>query len=86
MAQRLRPIMMDHLRSNHFSTVSGNSILDAVATVRDAITYPESTGTPNCVLTLDYEGAFDRISHRYMFDTLRRYGISNWFVDRIRTL
>lgn len=86
MARRLRPIMEDHLRSSQFCAVRGYSILDAVATARDAITYTEVTGTLLCVLTLDFESAFDRISHRYMFDILRRYGISRWFVDRIRTL
>jgi mannosylglycoprotein endo-beta-mannosidase len=49
MARRLRSIMAQHLRSNQFCADPGNFILDAVATVRDAIMYAENTGTPICV-------------------------------------
>jgi len=86
MARRLLPIMEEHLRSSQFCAVPGNTILDAVATVRDAITYAENTGTPLCMLTLDFEGAFDRISHYYLFHIFRRYGISHWYIERIRNL
>ena len=53
MVRRLRTITEKHLRSCQFCAVPGNTILDAVATVRDAITYAENTGTPLCMLTLD---------------------------------
>ena len=86
MARCLRPIMAEHLRSSQFCAVPGDSILEAVATVCDAITYAENTGTPTCVLTLDFESAFDRMSHNYLFIVLRRYGISKRFVERIRNL
>ena len=86
MVRRLRPIMAEHLRSSQFCAVPGNSILYAVATVHDAITYAEATGTPICVLTLDFESAFDRMSHHYLFNILRRYGISHRIIERIRNL
>ena len=38
MAQGLCPIMKEQLSSSQFCAVPGNSILEAVATVRDAIT------------------------------------------------
>jgi len=86
MARRLRAITEVHLHSSQFCAVLGNTVLDAIATVRDAITYAENTGTPLCMLTLDFEGAFDRISHQYLFRILHRYGISHWFIERIRNL
>jgi hypothetical protein len=39
-----------------------------------------------CVLTLDFQQAFDHISHQYLFHILQRYGISPWFVERIHAL
>jgi len=39
-----------------------------------------------CVLTLDFQQAFDRISHQYLFHILQSYGISPWFVERIHAL
>jgi hypothetical protein len=78
--------MKEQLSSSQFCAVPGNTILEAVATVRDAITYAENSGTPLCVLTLDFDSAFDRISHAYLFNILRRYGISQVFIERIRNL
>jgi hypothetical protein len=46
----------------------------------------ECTGTPICVLTLDFQSAFDRISHDYLFTILRQYGISQWLIDRLYAL
>jgi hypothetical protein len=52
MARRLRQILQNHLRSSQFYEVHGNSILDAVFLVRDAIAYSEMIGTPLCILPL----------------------------------
>jgi hypothetical protein len=38
------------------------------------------------VLTLDFESAFDKMSHSYLFKILRIYGISQCFIERIRNL
>ena len=86
MARRLQPILERHLRGSQYCAVPGISILDALATIRDAIAYHETSGKPLCVITLDFESAFDRISHRYLFAILGRYGISQWFIERIYTL
>ena len=76
LAQRLRPVMETHLRNSQFCGVLGNSITEAVATVREAIAQAEMADTPLCVLTLDFKEAFDRVSHKYLFKILRNYGIS----------
>jgi len=39
-----------------------------------------------CILTLDFEHAFDRVSHDYLFTILRSYGLSAHFVTLIRNL
>jgi len=66
--------------------VPGNTILDAVATVRDAVAHAEHKNVPLCVLTLDFKDAFDRISHDYLFTILHSYGLSAPFINRLRTL
>jgi len=85
MARRLRHILKDHLHTSQFCGVPGNSILEA-ALVRDAIAYSQTSGSPLCVLTLDFQHAFDRISHHYLFQILHRYDISEWFIDRLHAL
>jgi hypothetical protein len=51
---------------------------------RDVVAHAELTRTPLCILSLDFRSAFDFISHRYLFQILAGYGISEWFIDRIR--
>jgi hypothetical protein len=85
MARRLRPVLQDHLHNNQFCGVPGNSVLEAVSLVRGATAYAETTGAPSCVLTLDFQNAFDRILH-HLFQILQLYGISNWFIERLQTL
>jgi len=63
LAQRLRPIVEMHLQATQFCGVPGNTILNAVATVRDTIAHAETNDIPLCVLTLDFQHASDSISH-----------------------
>ena len=81
LANHLRPILEEQLRTTQFCCVPGNSILEAVSVVRESISYAETTDTPLRVLALDFQNAFDRISHQYLFQILQRYGISSWFID-----
>jgi len=41
----------------------GNSAFEAIATIRDAVAYAEVTRSPLYVLTIDFQGAFDNLSH-----------------------
>jgi hypothetical protein len=86
MARCLRHALQDHLHNSQFCGVPGNSILEAASLVRDIIASSETTATPLRVLSLDFQNAFYRISHQYRFQILRRYGISDWFVERLHVL
>jgi hypothetical protein len=86
LARRLRPLLAEYLQTTQFCGVPGNSFLDAVATLRDAIAQSEVTRTPLCVISLDFREALDRLSHRYSFTILKAYGLRDWFVDRLRDM
>jgi len=66
--------------------VPGNTIFDAVATIRDAIAYAETSRSPLCVVPLDFKQAFDRISQTYLLIVLRSYGFGVGFVECIRMM
>jgi len=83
-ADRVRPILSEMLHPSQYCGVPGNTIFDAVATVRDAIAYAEKTRSPLCVVTLDFKPAFDRISHAYFPTVLRSYGFDAGFLECIR--
>jgi hypothetical protein len=66
--------------------VPGNTIFEAVATVRESIANAEVTRAPLCILSLDFKEAFNRISHTYLFNILRSYGFSERFIERIKRI
>jgi len=83
-ASRLQPVLVDLLHPSQYCGVPGRTILEAVATVREAIAHAERAKTPLCVISLDIKEAFDKISHSYLFSILQSYGFSNGFIDRIK--
>jgi hypothetical protein len=86
LAQRLKLVMDDQLQGTQFCGVSGNSIIDAASKIRDIIAHAEHTGTPLCVLILDFHNAFDRIAHEYLFDILNSYGIQKGRLDCLQAM
>jgi len=83
-ANRIRPTLEDLLHPSQYCGRPGNTIFEAIASVREAIAFDEVKRKPLCILTLDFKDAFDRISHTYLFAILRSHGFSDSFVDRIR--
>ena len=85
-AQRLQPVIQEHLPRTQYCGVPGNSIIDATATIRDTIAYAENKGLPMCVLSLDFTSAFDMIAHEYLFQILQGYGIDDGFSQGIKLM
>jgi len=83
---RLRPMMEELLHPRQYCGIPGMTIFETMATVREAIAQAEVTRVPLCVLSLDIQEAFDRISHQYLFIILRSYGFSDYFVERIKCM
>jgi hypothetical protein len=86
LAQQLRTFMDLRLNSTQYCGVTGNTIFDAVATVRDVAAYAENVHLSLCIITLDFQHAFDSIAHEYLFTILRSYGLSNHFVTLLQNL
>jgi len=86
LARQLRQVMAEQLPHTQFCGVPINSILDAVSQVRDIIAHAENTGTTLCILTLDFNNAFDRIAHDYLFYILQTYGNRQDFIDHLRAI
>jgi hypothetical protein len=82
-ANRLRPWMQDLLQSSQHYGIMGTFVSEAVATIRDAIAYAEVTISPLCVLTINFQGAFDKLSHEYLFQVLCKYEFSERFRKRV---
>lgn len=86
LAHRLRAVLEEHLRTSKFCSVPGNSIVEAVSTVREAVAQAEKTDPILCVVTLDFQRNFDRLRHQYLLTILESYGTNPWFTERIKDL
>jgi len=58
--------MEELLHPSQYCRVTGRTIFEATATVREAIAHAEVTRMPLCVLSSDFQEAFDRISQQYL--------------------
>ena len=85
-ANRIQPWITNELYQNQYCGIKSRTMLDAVATIRDATANAQYTKSPLCIVTLDFEAAFDNISHEYLFAVLTGYGFSNEMRQRIRQL
>jgi hypothetical protein len=83
---RVQSVLEDVLHPSQYCGSPGKSIFDAVATVRDAVAYAEVSRTPLCVLSMDFAEAFEKMSHTYLFEILRSYGLSDRFLERVRMM
>ena len=63
--------------------MQGNSAFEAVAKVREAVAHAEVTKTPLCIVSIDFNEAFDKISHSYLLAMLHAHGFNAWFQQRI---
>jgi hypothetical protein len=86
MFNRLRPWLPHILTASQYCSRQGNTIFDAVATVRDAVAQATVTRTPLCVVTIDFQQVFDTISHTYLFAVLQEHGFSEQFQHRLKKI
>jgi hypothetical protein len=68
---RMSEVLGELLHPSQYCGVKGKTIFKAAETIRDV------TRQPLCVISVDFKEAFDRISHDYLFATLKSYGFSN---------
>lgn len=84
-ATRLRPWLVDLLQSSQHCVEQGNTILEAITAVGDAMAYAETKNTALCILLLFFVAAFDS-SHSYLLNMLRSCGFSERFQQRIKSM
>jgi hypothetical protein len=83
---RLRLWLTHILHPAQHSGLPGTTVFEALATIRDAVAYAEVTGTPLCLLSIDFKEAFDNISHDYLLAILWEHGFSKHFRRRIKNI
>ena len=85
-ATRLKRWISLLLHPQQFCGAHDNNIYGATAALRDTIALSEQTHAPACILSLDFESAFDNIAHSYLMTIMDAHGFSATFRGRIQQM
>ena len=80
MASRLKYILPYLIPDNQGGFIKGRKIWDNIILVQEAIHSSLKNGDKGMVVKLDLANAFDRVSHSFLFQVMRRYGFASEFI------
>ena len=67
--------------------IPGRKITDSLVLIRDTISrYARDGNIRLVVLNLDFEKAFDRVSHQYLFQVLQKMGFPERYIEWVGLL
>ena len=74
---RVKKVMGFLVNFDQTAAVEGRSIQDNIHLLRNVIDYSYQKGLKCIILSLDQAKAFDRVSHEFMFQVLKKYGFGD---------
>ena len=77
MSHRLKKVIDSLIHSDQQGFLSGRNISANVRTIIDLIEYTNAVNAPGSIVLLDFEKAFDRIEHAYLFKSLEQFHFIN---------
>lgn len=86
LASRLKGILPKIIETNQAYAIQGRDISDTVNSVRDKIWYMAREGQQGYVLNIDFEKAFDRVEHEFLFNILKTFNFGEKFTRCLRCL
>ncbi|KAI7813124.1 reverse transcriptase [Triplophysa rosa] len=84
--QRMSTVLTDLIHPDQACAVPGRKITDSLVLIRDTICYARDRSIRLVVLNLDFEKAFDRVSHQYLFQVLQKMGFPGRFLTWVGLL
>lgn len=80
LARRMSLFLEGLIHPDQACAVPGRKITDSLVLIRDTICYARDRNIRLVVLNLDFEKAFDRVSHQYLFQVLQKMGFPERFI------
>ena len=84
LANRIKSVVGTIVSSTQTYSIPGRDIADTIGSVRDVVRHMKEEG--GVVLSVDFNKAFDRVEHEFMFRALERFGFGDRLVKWIRLL
>lgn len=84
LANRIKRVIGDIIKMSQSYSIPGRDIADTIATVRDIIEFMKRDGVGGVVLGIDWNKAFDRVEHEFLFRLLERFGFGERLVGWVR--
>ena len=66
--------------------VPGRLIYDNIVLIRDLLEISKLFGLKMGIVSIDQEKAFDRVEHKYLWETMSAFGFTSDFINKIKTL
>ena len=86
LSKRLESVLEQIIHPDQSCGVPNRSIIDNCHLIRDIINYADLKNVNGILLSLDQEKAFDKVSHIYLFETLKAFGFGENFISWIKVL
>ena len=81
---RLEKVLPDIIHESQYAYVKGRKIFDAVRSINDVMEYTKLRNIPGLMTTLDFKKAFDSLSRKYLFNTLKAFNFGDSFIHWIK--
>lgn len=84
--KRIHPEVDNILSTAQQCVRSNGNILHALCAIRDAISDAHHPRQSKILLSLDFDHAFDRVDHNYLFQTMRRFDIPVQYIITLQKI
>lgn len=86
LANRLKEVIPSIIKTNQAYSIKGKDIADITMSIRDTIRYMKEKNEDGYIISLDFEKAFDRVEHVYLFEVLKCFNFGENFINWIKVL
>ncbi len=86
LANRLKEVMPKIIKTNQAYGVKGRDIADTTISVKDIISYIKEKKLDGYIISLDFEKAFDRVEHQFLFGILKTFRFGENCIKWIKIL
>lgn len=86
LANRLKNVLPSIIETNQAYGVIGRDIADITSSIRDVVSYVSGENKNDYVISLDFEKAFDRVEHGFLFSILEQFGFGENFIKWLQIL